>query len=45
MKTEKGPSYQFDGTNVKKKDDFLRKLKQLGAYGTEEEKEEKKEED
>ncbi|MES2678368.1 MAG: hypothetical protein V4635_00725 [Bacteroidota bacterium] len=45
MKTEKGPSYRFDATTAKKKDDFLRKLKQLGAYGTEEEKEEKKEEE
>ncbi len=45
MKTEKGPSYRFDATTSKKKDDFLRKMKQLGAYGNEEEKEEKKEED
>ncbi len=43
LKTEKGPSYRFDATTPKKKDDFLRKLKQLGVYGTEEE--EKKSED
>ena len=43
MKTEKGPSYRFDATTPKKKDDFLRKMKQLGAYGTEED--EKKSED
>ena len=40
MNVEKGPSYHFDGTTVKKKDDFLRKLKQMGAYGSEEEKKE-----
>ena len=40
MEVDKGPSYRFDATSVKKKDDFLRKLKQLGAFGTEEEKKE-----
>lgn len=44
MKTEKGPSYRFDATTDKKKDLFLRKLKQLGAYGTEEEKKDNEEE-
>jgi hypothetical protein len=43
MNTDSGPSYRFDATTAKKKDDFLRKLKQLGAYGNEEE--EKKEEE
>ena len=28
MDNVKGPSYRFDLTNVKKKDDFLRKIKQ-----------------
>jgi hypothetical protein len=37
MDVEKGPSYRFDATSVKKKDDFLRKMKQIGAM--EEEKE------
>lgn len=38
MKTDSGPSYRFDATTAKKKDDFLRKMKQLGAYGNDEEK-------
>ncbi|MDI9341452.1 MAG: hypothetical protein QM534_12855 [Sediminibacterium sp.] len=37
---DKGPSFRFDLANPKKKDDFLRKLKQIGAIG-----EEKKTED
>lgn len=40
MDVEKGPSYRFDATSVKKKDDFLRKMKQLGAMGQEEKNEE-----
>ncbi len=43
MDVEKGPSYRFDATTVKKKDDFLRKMKQVGAYGNEEEKKENSE--
>jgi hypothetical protein len=38
-----GPAYRFDATTPKKKDDFLRKMKQLGAYGNEEEKKENSE--
>ena len=40
MDVEKGPSYRFDLTNKKKKDLFLSKLKQLGAFGEEETKKE-----
>ncbi|MBA3680317.1 MAG: hypothetical protein H0W73_03880 [Bacteroidetes bacterium] len=40
MDVEKGPSYSFDATNPKKKDDFLRKMKQYGAAEEEEEKKE-----
>jgi hypothetical protein len=40
MKVESGPSYRFDATSVKKKDDFLRKMKQIGAIIEEEEKKE-----
>lgn len=40
MDVEKGPSYRFDATSVKKKDDFLRKMKQIGAMDEEEKKEE-----
>jgi hypothetical protein len=40
MNVERGPSYRFDVTNKKKKDQFLTKLKQIGALGTEEEKKE-----
>jgi hypothetical protein len=40
MNVEKGPSYRFDGTTEKKKNTFLDKLKQSGALGTEEKKEE-----
>ena len=36
MKIEKGPSYRFDVTNKRKKDQFLSKLKQIGAYGSDE---------
>jgi hypothetical protein len=43
MDVERGPSYRFDITNKKKKDLFLDKLKQLGAFGSNEE--EKKEEE
>lgn len=39
MDVEKGPSYRFDATSVKKKDDFLRKMKQIGAMEEEEKKE------
>ena len=39
MEVDKGPSYRFDATSPKKKDDFLRKMKQLGAFGEEEKKE------
>jgi hypothetical protein len=39
MDVEKGPSYRFDATSVKKKDDFLRKMKQIGAMDEEEKKE------
>ncbi len=47
MTVEKGPSYKFDATNKKKKDQFLDKMKQIGAYGVsqDEEEEEKKGED
>lgn len=45
MDVEKGPSYHFDATTAKKKDQFLMKLKQIGAYGSEEEKKENSEED
>ena len=44
MNVEKGPSYKFDLGNKRKKDLFLEKLKQFGAYGAEEEKEKKQEE-
>ncbi len=44
MDVEKGPSYRFDLTNKKKKDIFIAKLKQIGAFGNEEEKKEKEEE-
>lgn len=40
MNVERGPSYRFDVTNKKKKDQFLSKLKQIGAFGEEEKKEE-----
>lgn len=40
MDVEKGPSYRFDLTNKKKKDQFLMNLKRIGAYGNEEEKKE-----
>lgn len=40
MDVDKGPSYRFDATSVKKKDDFLRKMKQIGAMNEEEEKKE-----
>lgn len=40
MDVERGPSYRFDITNKKKKDQFLSRLKQLGALGVEEKKEE-----
>ena len=40
MNVESGPSYRFDATSVKKKDDFLRKMKQIGAVIEEEEKKE-----
>ncbi|MCW3076502.1 MAG: hypothetical protein JWO32_1111 [Bacteroidetes bacterium] len=32
MNIEKGPSYRFDIGNVRKKDDFLRKIKQFGSF-------------
>lgn len=44
MNVEKGPSYKFDLGNKRKKDLFLEKLKQFGAYGAEEDKEKKQEE-
>lgn len=37
MNVEKGPSYRFDIANVKKKDDFLRKIKQFGSFKEENE--------
>jgi hypothetical protein len=40
MNVEKGPSYRFDVTNKKKKDQFLDKLKQIGARGSDEPREE-----
>jgi hypothetical protein len=40
MTVEKGPSYSFDVTSKTKKDDFLRKLKQIGAIGSDEKREE-----
>lgn len=46
MNVEKGPSYHFDLTNKKKRDLFLTKMKQVGAYGDERsEPTEKKEEE
>lgn len=48
MNVEKGPSYRFDATNKKKKDQFIDKMKQIGAFGNqdkEDEDEEKKSED
>lgn len=45
MDVEKGPSYHFDATTPKKKDQFITRLKQLGAYNNEEEKKETSEED
>ena len=47
MNIEKGPSYKFDATSKKKKDQFLDKMKQIGAYGApkEDEEEEEKRED
>lgn len=39
MEIEKGPSYRFDATSKKKKDAFLSKMKQMGAMGTDEKKE------
>ena len=35
MEVDKGPSYSFDIGNKNKKDQFLTKLKQIGAYGNE----------
>lgn len=40
MNVDKGPSYRFDATTKKKKDQFLSKMKQIGAIGSEEEKKE-----
>jgi hypothetical protein len=40
MNVEKGPSYRFDATNKRKKDQFLDKMKQLGAMGSDENREE-----
>jgi hypothetical protein len=40
MNVTKGPSYRFDVTNKKKKDQFLNKLKQIGARGSDERNEE-----
>lgn len=34
MDVDKGPSYSFDATNSKKKEQFLSKLKQVGALGS-----------
>jgi hypothetical protein len=43
MNVEKGPSYRFDATNKKKKDQFLDKMKQLGAMGSDEKRDEQEE--
>lgn len=43
MDVTKGPSYRFDATNKKKKDQFITKMKQLGAMGSDEEREEEEE--
>jgi hypothetical protein len=43
MDVEKGPSFSFDITNKKKKDQFLDKMKQLGVMGSDEEKKEEEE--
>ncbi len=40
MNVERGASYRFDITNKKKKELFLDKLKQIGAFGDEQEKKE-----
>jgi hypothetical protein len=40
MNVEKGPSYRFDLTNKKKKEQFLDKLKQMGFRGSMEKEEE-----
>jgi hypothetical protein len=45
MKVESGPGYNFNAANVKKKEQFLSKLKQIGAYGSEEEKKENSDDD
>jgi len=39
MDVEKGPSYRFDLASVKKKDDFLRKIKQYSSFKEEKEEE------
>lgn len=43
MNVDRGPSYRFDLTNKKKKDQFISRLKQLGALGEEQKKEEEQE--
>jgi hypothetical protein len=44
LNVEKGPSYRFDLTKKEKKQQFLDKLQQLGAYGNKEEEEKKEDE-
>ncbi len=43
MNVEKGPSYRFDVTNKRKKEQFISKLKQIGAIGSDDRKEEDEE--
>lgn len=45
MNVEKGPSYSFDITNARKKDQFLTRMKQLGVMGSDEKKEEEDSDD
>jgi hypothetical protein len=45
MEVEKGPSYRFDLTKKAKKDQFLDKLKQIGAFGAPPQQEEEKKSD
>jgi hypothetical protein len=35
MKVERGPSYRFDATNKRRKDQFIMKMKQMGAIESE----------
>ncbi|MCC6369665.1 MAG: hypothetical protein IT236_01530 [Bacteroidia bacterium] len=43
MEVEKGPSYRFDLTKKSKRDQFIAKMKQVGAFGNENNEEDTKE--